>query len=518
MKKIVLLLGAGYLSSSLAAEPAKNTSPSKTPAKEEKNIQLEEMVVSDQGDKASTGTRLFPNTRLSTPSFKTTAQNVRTQVNAVTSEDTLRYAPGMFISRRYAGDTGGGLHIRGSSSTQSSHSMVYADGMPLHNPVRATFNGTPRWSMVSAGEIETSEVFYGPFSAEYSGNSFGGVINMTTKMPKKFEAQFDAMGLFQTPHRNGRNEPLLGFTTFASAGNRFDKFSIWGSYNHVENEGQPMTLNASGRTSPVLNTAAQRAAQARLPVVSGGENYQLPTAAPAVIYGDIGLAQAVTDLFKLKMGYDFTDDLQGRFTFAYENRKDDNSDPLSLLKNPDGTTNWGGATATGASANTTYFNSTFNQNIVVPGSVLGTRSLARNAYNYGLSLKGKVSDNWHIDTTASYYDARSKQVQSTLNPNHPQNKYLGQLSEDKPWWASYDLKLATDKFFGRNDLSFMGGYQFNHASLRLRTNNSNNYAAETASGLLNDNGGSTQTNALFSQMEWRFLPEWNVWLKHNKMI
>ncbi|MDP3838039.1 MAG: TonB-dependent receptor plug domain-containing protein, partial [Methylococcales bacterium] len=368
MKKIALLLGVGYLSSSIAAEPVTPT-PSvknKSSAVADKTKEMPEMTVTD----AAT-TKLFPNTSKATPTYTIDAADVRTKINATTVEDAFRYAPGVLIRKRYMGDPNGTLGIRTSNSFQTAHSMVYGDGMPLHNPLRTTFSGAPRWSMVSPSEIETSEVLYGPFSAQYSGNSFGGVVNMTTKMPEKFEAEFDATGMFQTMHRSGRNETLSGFKTYLSAGDRIDKFSIWGSYNHFENEGQPQTINAAAQTTPVLNTAAQRAAQAALPRANGGQNYQLATAAPAIAYGDIGLSQPITDLFKMKMGYDFTDELQGRFTFAYENRQDTVDDPNSLLTNANGTTNWGGATAAGVSANTNYYDPLFNKNIVVPGSVFG---------------------------------------------------------------------------------------------------------------------------------------------------
>jgi iron complex outermembrane receptor protein len=509
VKKIVLLLGVGYLSGAIAAEPVRSDAKSKSPITKD----MPEMTVTD----ANLTDRLFPNTSKATPSYTIDALDIKTKVNATTVEDTLRYSPGVLIRKRYMGDPNGTLGIRGSNSFQTAHSMVYGDGMPLHNPLRTSFSGAPRWSMVSPSEIEFSEVLYGPFSAQYSGNSMGGVVNLITKMPDKFEAQVDAMGMFQTMHRSGRNETLDGFKTFVSAGNRFDKFSIWGSYNHLENQGQPQTINAAAQTNllPTLPNAFRAGispflAQAALPIANGGENYQLATAAPAIAYGDIGTSQPITDLYKMKMGYDFTEDLQGRFTFAYENRQDTVNDPNSLLKNTNGTTNWGGATAAGLSANTSYYDALFNKNIVVPGSVFGVSTTERNVYNYGLSLKGKISTNWNIDTTASYYDAKNHAVSSNLNPNHPLNQNKGQVVDEKPWWATYDLKLATDKFLGRDDLSFMGGYQFNHATLGLKTYSSNNYTTDTTSGLLNDNGGTTQTNALFSQMEWRFLPDWSL--------
>ncbi|TAK62857.1 TonB-dependent receptor [Methylobacter sp.] len=500
MKKHLLLLGMSYLGSGIAAEPVTTEKTEKQPA----NIKQSKAKTDKyQGEEMITyGTmtdRTFPNTTKSTPTYTIDAADVKTKINATTAEDTIRYAPGVLIRKRFMGDPNGNLGIRSSNTFQTAHSMVYADGMPLHNPLRTTFNGAPRWSMVSPSEIEVAEVLYGPFSSQYSGNSMGGVINLYTRMPERFEAQMDATGMFQDVHRSGRNETLTGYKTFISAGDRIDKFSVWGSYNRFENEGQPMTINAAALTTAAGGTP-----------ITGGEGYQTTTEAPAIAYGDIGVAQQTTDLFKAKFAYDFTEELQGRFTIAYEDRVGKVDNPNSLLRDAAGNTVWGGATAAGLSANQNYRTAN-GRRFTVPGSVFSVSTSERQALNYGLGLKGKISDNWSIDTTASYYDAfKDRTISSNLNPNHPLNRNRGQISDEKPWWATYDLKLATDKFLGRDDLSFMGGYQFNHASLNLDVYSSNNYRAGSADLKTNESGGATQTNSAFSQLEWRFLPDWSI--------
>jgi iron complex outermembrane receptor protein len=500
MKKYLLVLGMSYLSSGVAAEAVTPDKAGKqpTPAKQSKaksdKYQGEDMVT------YGTATdRTFPNTAKSTPTYSIDAADVKTKVNATTVEDTIRYAPGVLIRKRFMGDPNGTLGIRSSNSFQTAHSMVYADGMPLHNPLRTTFSGAPRWSMVSPSEIESAEVLYGPFSSQYSGNSMGGVVNLITKMPEKFEAQMDATGMFQDVHRSGRNETLSGYKTFISAGDKIDRFRIWGSYNRFQNDGQPQTINAAALSRAAGGTP-----------ITGGEGYQTTTGAPSIAYGDIGLAQQTTDLFKAKLAYDFTDDLQGRFTIAYEDRVGVVDDPNTLLRDAAGNKVWGGATAAGLSASQNY-RTAGGQRFSVPGSVFGVSTSERQALNYGLGLKGKISNDWSIDTTASYYDAyKDRTISSNLNPSHPQNRNRGQISDEKPWWATYDLKLATDKFMGRDDLSFMGGYQFNHASLDLDVYNTNDYRSGVAGAKTNSSGGATQTNSAFSQLEWRFLPDWSI--------
>lgn len=450
-------------------------------------LEAVEVTSSEQG--------LFPKTAKATPTYEVQVKEVEKFVNATTVEDYLKFSPSLNIRKRYIGDPNGALGMRGSNVFQTAHTMVYADGMPLHNPVRTTFNGAPRWSMVSPSEVESADVLYGPFSAQYGGNSFGGVVNLNTRMPDKFEAHLDAMGMFQTLHRGGRNDTLTGYKTNVSAGNRFDRFSIFGSYNRLENEGQPMTPRTTGL------------AGAGGIIVNGPFFQNQPNGATGVYLGDDGIAKTTTDLFKVKMGYDFTPDLQGRFTVAYEERTGETNDPLSLLKNAAGNTLWGGGTASGGSTNATY--NLDGSSFRVPGSTFSVSESERQAINLGVGLKGKISKDWSIDTNASYYDAfHDKSVSSSLNPNHPLNQNKGQVNDIDAWWANYDLKLSTDNFLENENLSFMGGYQFNHASLNSKTFNSNDYTAGSRAGITNDSGGATQTNSVFSQLEWRFLPDW----------
>jgi iron complex outermembrane receptor protein len=115
------------------------------------------------------------------PSTRVTRTQIELQ-NAQTTEEVLKYQPSLQIRQRYVGDPNGVLGIRGADMFSTARNMVYADGLPLHNFLQASFNGAPRWSMVGPNEIDAVDVVYGPFSAEYSGNSIGGVINIKTRI------------------------------------------------------------------------------------------------------------------------------------------------------------------------------------------------------------------------------------------------------------------------------------------------------------------------------------------------
>jgi iron complex outermembrane receptor protein len=463
----------------------------------EKTEQLAEVEVVDSINKS-----FFPDTTKATPQFRVTREDIETKVNATTVEDALRYIPGVNVRRRYAGDGNAPIAMRGSNITQSAHTMVFADGMPIYNMVNAGHTAAPRWSMVAPSEIESVDVLFGPFSAQYDGHSFGGVVNLNTKMPDKFEAQMDATGIFQDMNRGGRNQLLQGFRTFLSGGNRYDKFSIYGSYNHMQNEGQPM--------DPIGTTAALTAlpgGTTAIPV-TGAQLIPSPTGGRNFIFGDNGVDQSQTDLFKVKMAYDITQDLQTRFTIAYEERLRSNGDPLVLSQNA----------LTGQTLYSTANNRVYSQDgyfFRVPTNGFRMQEQTRQALNYGWNLKGKISDTWNIDTTASYYDAfQDKTIQSTGLAQDSRalvNGILpGQVTDVDTWWATYDLKLATDQFLGRKDLSFMGGYQLVHGNNSNKVFDSVNYSTSNRDTAVSESGGQTQTNSLFSQLEWRFMTDWNV--------
>lgn len=504
MKKTLILLGVGCLGNTLtyAGEliETETAGTENSPVvqvadpKTKKPVTAKKVPDVFQGEEISVNEskELFPSTTAkSTPTYQVTSEQLDTRVNAITVDDFLRYAPSIHQRRRFIGDINALVGIRGSNILQTSHVGVYGDGIQLSNPVNVSFAGTPRWGILAPSEIDHTDILYGPFSAQYGGNSFGGVINLYSQLPEKFQADFNVTGTFQDLDRGGRKEALSGVRTFLSAGNRFDRFSIYGFYNHLENDGQPI--------DPIDVQAVTRANNGTR--VTGGIPTLQPTGAAAILFGDNGTRHIDNNLFKLKAGYDLTDDLQARFTLAYEDFTSFNNEPLSLLRNAAGATVYSGL----VNQNGLRFN--------VPNNAFGANRQDRQSLNYGLSLKGKISKNWSIDTAASYFDPfKDVSVASTFSPRdtRPDNTGQGQVTETSVYWATYDLKLATDNFLDRDDLSFFGGYQFVHGSTNAKIFNTSDFRQATRDSLRSDAGGQTQTNSVFSQLEWRFIKDWSI--------
>ena len=61
----------------------------------------------------------------------------------------------------------------------------------------------------------------------YPGNSFGGVVNLNTRMPTKFEVHTSAQVYAQNFELYGTDKTYDGHHETFSAGNKFDDLSIF---------------------------------------------------------------------------------------------------------------------------------------------------------------------------------------------------------------------------------------------------------------------------------------------------
>src|SRR5204862_2254672 len=110
-----------------------------------------------------------------------------------------KYMPGLVIRKRNIGDQFAPLATRTSGLGQSARSLIFVDGVLLSALIgNNNSNATPRWNMVNPEEIELIDVMYGPYSAAYAGNSMGAVVEMTTRMPKEFEASVKGQAAAQS--------------------------------------------------------------------------------------------------------------------------------------------------------------------------------------------------------------------------------------------------------------------------------------------------------------------------------
>ena len=220
------------------------------------------------------------------------AAKIATTVNATNVEDTLKYLPSLVIRKRHIGDTQAPLATRTSGVGASARSLIYADGALLSALIgNNNTSASPRWSMVTPQEIARIDVLYGPFSAAYPGNSIGAVVNITTRLPDKFEATASAGISLQTFDQYGTDKDLPSYRFGATVGDRMGSFAWFLSADHVDSKSQPLAYITGARTSGM---------------VTGGYDDVNRTGAAIRVLGAAGFEHQREDNLKLKLAYDIT--------------------------------------------------------------------------------------------------------------------------------------------------------------------------------------------------------------------
>ena len=228
-----------------------------------------------------------------------TGTEVAEKINASDSEDALKYFPSLLVRKRYAGDYNHAvLSSRASGTGNSARSLVYADGILLSNLLGNGAAFAPRWGLVAPEEIERVDVLYGPFSAAYPGNAVGAVVDLQTRMPRRFEVHAKASGFVQPFALYGTRDTYSGWQSSVALGDRAGAWAWWLQLGRQDSESQPMTFTS--QATPIDGAAA---AQDRF----GNTVY---------ITGAGTIVRTVQDQAKLKLAWDILPTLRASALLA----------------------------------------------------------------------------------------------------------------------------------------------------------------------------------------------------------
>lgn len=408
-------------------------------------------------------------------------------INLATTEDLVKYEPGIIIRKRYIGDSNGTLGLRGSNMFATSRSMVFADGVPLHYLLQSRWSGAPRWTMVSASEIAQVEILYGPFSAEYSGNSMGGVVLIETAIPQEREVHVDLDYFSQDFDAYGFNDTLSGHKAFVSYGDKFGDLSFYISYNRLENDSQPQSFYFDNRAPS--NTAVP---------VDGAIVDRDVFGNTAFYFGDTGIEKATTDNFKLKLGYDFGD-WSSLLNIAFEDRNTLRDSPNAYLVDADGTTRWSG----------NFVQDGVGMN--VSANRLGASDLDRQSLSMGLRVKGDISDGIRFEGNISDFRIlKDESRASSHNPNDPLFAGRGQTTDyDDTGWQTLEGKFVFSEL-GIEGLELVTGARHEAYQLNLDVYNSLDWNRGDDNGYSSRSGGETDISAAFIQANWDISEDWDL--------
>ena len=295
-----------------------------------------------------------------------TATRIGETLNVLDPEDAVKYFPSVFLRKRNAGDTQAIMATRVWGVSSSARSLVYADGVLLTALIANNNNiGGPRWGLVAPAEIERVDLLYGPSAAAYAGTSRGAVMEITTRLPEKFEASLLQTFAFQTFSQYDTHATYRTSQTAATMGHRLGKFSFWISANHQDSHSQPLGY-VTNATFPAGTTGGYAA------------NNKLGAAAQVV--GASGLLHTRMTNAKFKAAYDLTPTLRAAYTIGAW-RNDADSSVSTYLTNAAGQPTYAG----------------------LAGFAAGTSDLLQEHSSHSLSLRSDTRGAFDFEAIATLY-------------------------------------------------------------------------------------------------------------------
>lgn len=441
-----------------------------------------------------TGTRTFEEQN-GTPgtSASVTSEELADTVNVVNTEDALKYLPSIFVRKRYIGDTNAPVATRTTGINASARSLIYADGLLLSTLINNNNgNGSPQWFLVAPNEIDQVDVLYGPYSAAYPGNSYGAVVNITTRMPTRFEAGGKFSTSLQSFKQYGTDTNYGGYEASAGIGDRKEKFSWRLSLNHLDSQSQPVTFLTTGQSST--------AADAADPVITGAYADRNKTGGAIQVLGAGNLTHTLQDNATLKLAYDFTDTLRLAYTAGYW-QNDANAHPDAYIRDESGNPYFGAASGNVTISGFKYANKTI-------AALYSSNEVEQAHLAQSLSLKSNTQGEWDWLVIAANFDyLKDRTLTSTGLFPAAQSGGAGRVSDTKgTGWSTLDASgtWRPQGVSGNQFVSF--GLHGDHYTLDNLTYSNSNWKSGSKDTLFSVAHGSTETGALWIQDLWRVTP------------
>jgi iron complex outermembrane recepter protein len=427
-----------------------------------------------------------------------TKRQIQDTVNATTSQQTLKYLPSFQVRERYIGDRNGPIATRTTGTLSSAQTILYADGVLLSNFLGNNFGFAPRWGLVSPEEIESVNILYGPFSALYPGNSFGGMVNLNTRMPTKFEAHASVQAFAQNYELYGTDKTYDGNHETFSAGNKFDDLSILFTADRLKSTGQPMQFANAVTTSAGGTRTA----------VTGAYLDKDPSGRNRVTFGATGIDHSEQLNLKLKAAYDITPTIKVAYTIGTWDL-DSRLDVDSYIKDAAGNAVYNGrVTFNGQDYNVTGFNNPAEVNALHIMQALDLKSNTKGLFDWQLTL----SDYDYQQDKSSASNVGANVSTAGANGGNPYVNRIGRITDlAGTGWTVFDARGTLRPKDGNGDQHTIDfGYHIDDYNLRSKVHDTADWSVGSK-GLLNaSSSGNTTTQAIYFQDKWQLDPKWAV--------
>lgn len=433
-----------------------------------------------------------------------TRQQIDKTVNTLTTAGMMKYMPSVLVRERFVGDRNGILQTRTNTPIAGAQNLVYADNILLSNLLGNTFSTAPRWGMVSPSEVERIDLIYGPFSALYPGNAMGGVMTITTRMPKGFEVHAAGTAAVQPFSLYGSKELNLAGDMNILAGHKINDFSFWLSYDRLDAQGQSQTfpggeINGNGFANTTVPGVG--------PNVFGGFVDIDHNGLPRFVGGANGRDHNQQHMGKVKLDYELAPNVHATYQAGFWSMISD-STPTSYIRDRNGVplfNTQSGSINVGA-WNFPYINNPSHANASHLMQGLSLKSDTKGVFDYDLSFSTYNYLRDYNNQAARYgLLPNAAATAYTINPRGSNTNLTGSF------WRTADARgiwrpLWTQ--FGKHEVSF-GGH-FDQYSLSQTQTNTNTHTDNFYHSIQAVNLGKTETKAMYVQDVWDFQPRWRM--------
>jgi iron complex outermembrane receptor protein len=409
-------------------------------------------------------------------SFSITAKQIGETINLKDPEDAVKYMPSLFVRKRNDGDNQAVLATRSWGLSSSARTLIYDDDLLISALIGNNNSGaSPHWNLVSPESIARIDFLDGPFAAAYPGNSIGGVLLITSKMPDKPFAVAKETVSIMPWNQYGTKDTYVSSQTSAAAGDRKGALSWLLSANYQDSYQQPLTYTTNGSIPP--GTTGTIPALNKQGVV-------------ADVVGTGALAHSQQTSANLRLAYDISPLVQATYSLGIWNNVQ-TSNPQTYLT----------STATGTP--------TFGN---VPGFANNKYTWDQTHLSNAVSLKSDTKGIYDFDLSASTYNYLQDIMLNpfTVTPTGVGFSQNGKITRnDGTNWQNADAKgiWRPFGFDGPQEISF--GVHGDRYRLENPAFASSTWYATSSTGtgqLYSDSVGETRTGALWVQDAWKIVP------------
>jgi iron complex outermembrane recepter protein len=424
--------------------------------------------------------------QLPTQSFSTTAKRIEETVNLKDPEDAIKYFPSLFVRKRNDGDNQAVLATRTWGLASSARTLIYDDDLLVSALIGNNNSGaSPHWNLVAPESIARIDFLNGPYAAAYPGNSMGGVLLITTKMPDKFEASVKETVSIQPWNQYDTKNTYPTTSTAMSVGNRDGKLSWLFSANYLDAFEQPLTYTTFSCPTSSPPTPTKVCTPAGTTGTITAFNKQ------GVYTGVVGtgaLLHTEQTTMNFKAAYDIMPWLQASYSFGIWNNVEDSNPQTYLKSTTTGQPTFGGVS--GFASNEYFWNQTHMSNAV------SLKSDSKGMFDFDLSAS---SYNYLQDILINPYTVAGASTSAAYSQN-------GKITRnDGTNWQNVDAKgiVRPYGYDGSQEISFgVHGdrYYFNDPVYGSSVWNE----ASNGNGVVYSDGvGETNTGALWLQDAWK---------------